>query len=96
MRLEHKDHTLWATIYYIMGHVTLRKALVFYAVADFVVGPTLVGATFLGFALFIFGVAAAWHFGVPWPLAMTAVGLAWVAIALGTRRAVGWELNLAR
>ncbi len=79
-----------------MGHVTLRKALVFYAVADFVIGPTLVGATFLGFAIFIFGVAAAWHSGVPWLLAMAAVGLAWVAIALGTRRAVVWELRFAR
>lgn len=79
-----------------MGHVTLRRALVFYAVADFVVGPTLVGATFLGFALFILGVAAAWHLGIPWLLAMAAVGLAWVGIALGTRRAVVWELHFVR
>ncbi len=66
-----------------------------YVLGDFVIGPTLVGAAFLGFALFIGGVAVAWHFGVPWPLPMTAVGLAWVAIALETRRAVVWELHLA-
>jgi Na+/pantothenate symporter len=67
-----------------------------YVLGDFVIGPTLVGAGFLGFALFIGGVAAVWHFGVPWLLAMAAVGLAWVAIALETRRVVVWELHFAR
>jgi len=79
-----------------MHHVTLRRALTLYALGDFVIGPTVVGAAFLGFALFIFGVAAAWHLGVPWLLAMTAVGLAWTGIGLGTRRAVAWELHLIR
>jgi hypothetical protein len=76
--------------------VTVRQALVLYAVSDFVIGPILVGATLLGFALFIFGVAAAWHFGVPWPLAMTAVGGARVAIALGPRHAIVWALHFVR
>jgi len=76
--------------------VTVRRALVLYALADFVIGPILVGAVFLGFVLFILGVAAAWHFGVPWLLAMFVVGLSWVAIALGTRRAVAWAVHLAR
>ena len=69
--------------------------MVVYAVSDFVIGPLLVGAAFLGYALFILGIAAAWHFGVPWLLAMTAVGLAWVAIALCTRQLVAWVVHHA-
>jgi len=75
--------------------VSLRRALALYALADLVVGPILVGAAFLGYALFILGVAGAWHWGIPWPLAMTAVGLAWVAIGLETRRAVVWTVGFA-
>lgn len=68
-----------------------RRATRAYVVVDLVIGPTLVGAVFLGFALWVAAVAAAWHLGVPWPVAMAAVGLSWAGIALATRRAVRWE-----
>ena len=79
-----------------MTHVTARRILVSWAVADFVVGPTLVGAWFLGAVCWIFGAAAIVRFGAPIPLVAVPVGLAWAAIVLLVRRAVRWEIRLAR
>jgi|HubBroStandDraft_1064217.scaffolds.fasta_scaffold21119_2 hypothetical protein len=73
-----------------------RRALKIYVLTDLVLGPLLVGAGLLAWALLIAGIAASWHLGVPWPLAMTAVGLAWAAIALGCRRVVRRVLGLMR
>jgi hypothetical protein len=73
-----------------------RRVAKIYVLTDFLLGPVLVGAAFLGWALFIFGVAAAWHLGVPWPLAMAFVGIAWAAIILGSRRFARWVLTLMR
>jgi len=74
----------------------VRRGLKLYVLTDLVLGPILVGAGFLAFAVLIFGIAAAWHLGLPWPIAMTMVGLAWAAIFLGTRRATRWVLRLMR
>lgn len=71
-----------------------RRATRTYAVVDLVIGPTLVGAAFLGFVVWVLAVAAAWHLGVPWPVGMVAVGVSWVGIAWVTLRAVRWESGL--
>lgn len=68
-----------------------RRAARAYIMVDLVIGPTLVGAAFLGFVVWVLAVAASWRLGVPWPVAMTAVGVSWVGIALSARRALLWE-----
>lgn len=81
-----------------MGHggtwLLARRATRAYLVLDLVIGPTLVGAVFLGFVVWVLAVAAAWHLGIPWPVGMTVVGVAWSGIALTTLRAVRWESRL--
>jgi hypothetical protein len=73
-----------------------RKAVKIYVLTDLVLGPLLVGAALLAWALLIFGIAASWHLGVPWPLAMTAVGVAWAVIVLGCRHVFRKVLVLMR
>jgi len=72
----------------------IRRATRTYVVADLIIGPTLVGAVFLGFAVWVLAVAAVWRLGVPWPIGMVAVGVIWVGTAWATFRAVRWELGL--
>ncbi len=79
-----------------MAHVTVRRILVTWALADFVVGPTLVGAWFLGAVCWILGAGVITRLGVPFPLVAVPVGLAWAAIILLVRRALRWEFRLAR
>jgi hypothetical protein len=73
-----------------------RRAAKIYVLSDLVIGPILVGAGLLAWAIFILGVASSWHYGVPWPIAISAVGVAWAAIAIGCRRVVRWGVALMR
>lgn len=61
----------------------LRRAITtlgrYYVVSDFIIGPMLVAAGFLGAVIFEFGIAATWR-GVPAGLVIPIIGLAWVAI----------------
>lgn len=72
------------------------KAARYYVVFDFVLGPVYVGGIFAGFALFIFGTASSWYYGVPWPISMTAVGVAWAGIAVGLQAFTRWTLRWVR
>ena len=63
------------------------RVVLWYAVIDLVLGPLAVGAAFLGFVVWVFGMAGTLHYGLPWLPTMVAVGLTWAAIGLGAWRA---------
>ena len=75
-----------------MSYVALRRIVIAWVLADFVIGPILVGACFAGFAFCAFmGVIAYGAYHVPWELAGLAVLFVWWLLYRGTARLI-WRV----
>jgi hypothetical protein len=78
-----------------VSHRSLRRAVWLYIVADFFLGPFLVGVGFAGAVIFLLVLAATW-FWIPVWVGALFIAFAWAALVLVAVRGVRWILQSSR